>query len=214
MVQRIDQKSDVFAHVAADVIFAGQKLRGLIYQVSSQYAIEQSFFVSLIEFFHTIGEQTKGGIQEDSFRMKGFQLSCYINHALTGGDHVINDQNIFSFYIAAQKLMGNDWIASIDYFRVITAFVEHTHVYTQHICQINCTAGTTLIRADDHQMLTVYLNVIYVGEQCLDKLVSRLYSLKTRQRDCILYTRVMRIKGDDIVHTHRYQLLQSQCAVQ
>ena len=27
MVQRIDQKSDVFAHVAADVIFAGQKLR-------------------------------------------------------------------------------------------------------------------------------------------------------------------------------------------
>ena len=103
MVQRIDQKSDVFAHVAADVIFAGQKLRGLIYQVGSQYAIEQSFFVSLIEFFHTIGEQTKGGIQEDSFRMKGFQLSCYINHALTGGDHVINDQNIFSFYIAARN---------------------------------------------------------------------------------------------------------------
>ena len=30
MVQRIDQQSNVFAHVAADVIFAGQKLRGLI----------------------------------------------------------------------------------------------------------------------------------------------------------------------------------------
>ena len=63
-------------------------------------------------------------------------------------------------------------------------------------------------------MLTVYLNVIYVGEQCLDKLVSRLYSLKTMQWNRILDTRIMRIKGDDIVHTHRYQLLQSQCAVQ
>ena len=57
-------------------------------------------------------------------------------------------------------------------------------------------------------------NVGDIAHQCLEHLVSGTHVVKTGQRNRIRYTRVMRIKGDDIVYTHRYQLLQSQCAVQ
>ena len=74
--------------------------------------------------------------------------------------------------------MSNDRVLAANYNRIIPALVEHTHFHTQYTGKIYGTTHSSFIRADDHQMLTVYLNVIYVGEQCLDKLVSRLHGVE------------------------------------
>ena len=51
-------------------------------------------------------------------------------------------------------------------------------------------------------------------QKTLNKLIGRLNCFKTMQRDRILDTRIMRIKGDDVVNTHAYKLLQCDGTVQ
>ena len=53
--------------------------------------------------------------------------------------------------------MGNDWVTSIDNTGVIAAFVEHTHVNTQVVCQIYGAGHSALVRADNHQVVLVDL---------------------------------------------------------
>ena len=71
-----------------------------------------------------------------------------------------------------------------------------------------------ILLVDDHQMVRIDLHVRSVPEDILDKLVSRLYSLKTIQRYGILDTRIVGVKGDDVLNTHADQFLQGQGAVQ
>ena len=77
--------------------------------------------------------------------------------------------------------MCNDRVTSVYYLGVITAFVEHTHINSQVVCQVYSTVHSAFIRADDHQMFSVDLRGPYTSrEQCLYKLVSRLHSFKIR----------------------------------
>ena len=48
----------------------------------------------------------------------------------------------------------------------------------------------------------------------LDELVRRHYILKTVQRNSIYYTRVMSIKGYDVINAHADKFLKCYCAVQ
>ncbi len=98
--------------------------------------------------------------------------------------------------------MGYNRIAAVHNLAVISAFVEHSHIKTQHICQIYCTVGTSLIRADNHHMIAVDLQIIGFPENAFDKLVSRLYGFKAVERDGVLYAGVVGVKGDNIIHTH------------
>lgn len=76
--------------------------------------------------------------------MQCFQLAGYVDHALAGGDHIVYNDNIFAGYVAAEELMGNDGIASVDDACIVTSFVKHTHINTENICQINSTAPCRL----------------------------------------------------------------------
>ena len=42
MVQVIDDERDVFAHIDADIVRSGEKLRCLVYQVGGQDAVDQT----------------------------------------------------------------------------------------------------------------------------------------------------------------------------
>ena len=53
--------------------------------------------------------------------------------------------------------MGNDRVASVNDGRVVAAFVEHTHVNTQVVCQIYGAGHSALVRADNHQVVLVDL---------------------------------------------------------
>ena len=109
--------------------------------------------------------------------------------------------------------MSDDRVCTVYDVAVITTFVEHTHIYAKYACKEYSTACSTLIRADDHQMVIVDLDVIYAVQDAFYELVSRLNGIESVKRDRILYTRIMCIEGDDVVNTHADQLLKCQCAV-
>ena len=60
VIQFVDDESDIFAQVAADVVLAGEKLRCLVYDVGGQNFCEESFLISLVEFLQSAGEQSEG----------------------------------------------------------------------------------------------------------------------------------------------------------
>ena len=109
--------------------------------------------------------------------------------------------------------MGNDGISAINNSCIITALVEHTHIKTEYVGHVNSTSHTTFIWADDHHVVGIKLQIVHVAEQTLDKLIGRLYCFETMQRNRILHTWIMCIKGDDIINTHMNQLLQCKCTV-
>ena len=110
--------------------------------------------------------------------------------------------------------MGNDGITAVYYFGVVAPFIEHAHVQAQHIGNIDGPAHAALVRADYHHMIGIQLQVRYIAQQPLDKLVSGLYGFESVERNGILYSGVMGVEGDDVVHTHLHQFLKGQCTVQ
>ena len=58
--------------------------------------------------------------------------------------------------------MGNDRVTSVYDTAEVTSLVEHTHINTKYVCKVNCTVGGTFVRADDHQMLGINGQILYV----------------------------------------------------
>ena len=69
--------------------------------------------------------------------------------------------------------MGHNRVASVHDTGVVSAFVEHTHIYAQVVGQIYGAAHRSLIGADYHQVILVNLQCLIMGEEGLDKLISR-----------------------------------------
>ena len=65
VIQLVDDESDIFAQVAADVIFAGEKLRCLVYDVGGQNFCEESLLIRLVDFLQSAGEQSEGRAHVD-----------------------------------------------------------------------------------------------------------------------------------------------------
>ena len=97
--------------------------------------------------------------------------------------------------------MGHDRIAAVYDSRIISAFIEHTHIDAEDIGHIDGALHSTLIRADDHQMIAVKIDSVTLLNQRLYKLVSGLYCIKAAVWNGVLYTRVMGIKCNDILYS-------------
>src|SRR5699024_1104951 len=108
MVERFNQKSDVLAHIYVNIIGLGKKLLRLINQICRQYPVYQSFLISLIKSLQTVGEQSEGRTHKDAACFAALQLCCNIDHTVAGRNHIINNNDILTFYIASQKLMRNN----------------------------------------------------------------------------------------------------------
>ena len=63
-------------------------------------------------------------------------------------------------------------------------------------------------------MIGINLEILLVAEKIFNKLICRLHGFKAVERDCVLYSGVVGIEGDDIVHTHFYKLLKCDGTVQ
>ena len=72
----------------------------------------------------------------------------------------------------------------------------------------------TLVRADDHEMILVNLQVRLRFQKRFDKLIRRIEVVKAFQRNRVLHTRVMGIKSDDVGYSHVNQFLQCLGTVQ
>ena len=62
-------------------------------------------------------------------------------------------------YVGTEELMGNDGVASIDNLRVVSSLIEHTHVQTKNVGNVDGTSHTAFIRADDHHVVAVNLKI-------------------------------------------------------
>ena len=77
MVQGIDDVSNVLTHVTVYIIRFLKKLRCLVNQVGGQDVVEETFFISLVKFIHSIGEKTEGGTDKDASGFSLFQPRSY-----------------------------------------------------------------------------------------------------------------------------------------
>ena len=58
--------------------------------------------------------------------------------------------------------MSYDRVTSVYDTAVITTLVEHTHVYTEYVCKVDSTVCSTLIRRDNHEMVSINSDILYV----------------------------------------------------
>ena len=110
--------------------------------------------------------------------------------------------------------MSHYRISALDDLRIIPSFIESTYIHADDVTKVYSASHSSLIRRYDHHVVGIHLYIRNICKKCLDKLISRLNGFKAVRRDGILYTRVMRIKGNNVLNTHVDQLLQSQCAVE
>lgn len=93
--------------------------------------------------------------------------------------------------IVAKEFMGNDGVFAVDNCGIVTAFIEHTHVHTQDTGEIHSTSHSPFIRADDHQMVFVDLQIRNGTGQSFDILIWRIETVKTIQWNRIADTGIM-----------------------
>ena len=110
--------------------------------------------------------------------------------------------------------MGNYGIAAVYNLCIIPAFIEHAHIQAQNVGDIDSPSHASFIGADYHHVVGINLQILLVAEKVFDELVGGLYGFKTVERDGILHSGIVGIKGYDVVHTHFYQFLKSDGTVQ
>ena len=82
MIQCIDDKSNIFAHITVDVIWFRQKLRCLVDQVCRKDTVNNTVFICFVEFLHTVCKQTECSRSENPVCFTLFQLRSDIYDAV------------------------------------------------------------------------------------------------------------------------------------
>ena len=59
MIQRVDQKSDIFAQIDIHVVWSGKQFRRLVDTVCCQNFADRTLFISFIEGSQTICKEAK-----------------------------------------------------------------------------------------------------------------------------------------------------------
>ena len=136
MVDDVNDTCKIFAHICFDVVRLGQKLRQTVVEVGSNDFVNPAFFVVFIEFIKTICKQTVCGADEYTVCVAHYDQLCNIQHTFTGRNHIVDDDNIFAFYGITKEFVSNDWVFTVYNGRVVTTFVEHTHVYTEDVGEV------------------------------------------------------------------------------
>ena len=59
--------------------------------------------------------------------------------------------------------MSYDGVTTVDDPGVISSLVEHTHIQTENVGDVDGTSHTTFIRADDHHVAGIQLQIFYIA---------------------------------------------------
>lgn len=60
MVQIIDDKGNILAHIHIDVVRTLQQIRSLVYQIGCQDPVNKSVLIIFVKFCKAIGKKTEG----------------------------------------------------------------------------------------------------------------------------------------------------------
>ena len=171
MIQCINDQSDIFTQIAADIVVSCEKLRILINKVCSKKFIKDTVLVSFVKFFHSFGEETESGTDKDLAGAAFLKKRCDLKDALTGRNHIIDQDDIFAFKLWSEELVSCDRMTAFDHFAVVKTAVVHTHVHTKDVGKIDGSAHASLVRADDHEMVIVNMKIFHIVEKGFYKLI-------------------------------------------
>ena len=136
MIHKINDGCQELAHIGLGIIGPGVKLRRLIGEVGGDYPVEPAVFIGLVEGLKAIGEQSEGTADENTLGIHFLQLSGGIQHAFSGGNHIVNNDNVLSVNAVSQEFMGDDGVLAVYNGGIIAAFVEHAGIDAEYIAEI------------------------------------------------------------------------------
>ena len=214
MVQCVDDVCDVLAHAAAPVPRTLEKTGGLIDEVRRENFCDDAVLISFVELGESIREETEGREYVNSAGLAFLKGAGNLEAAFAGGNHIVVDDQVLALDIGAKELMCDDRVAAVDNTGVVPSLVEHTDIKTQDIGEIDGSLHTAFVRADDHHVIGINGEILLGFQQSLDELIDRLDRLEAGERNCILDSRIMCVKGDNVVDAHADKLLKSDSAVE
>ena len=114
VVKSVNDVRNVLTHINLGIPLSGKKLRSSVNKVGGEDAIDETICMSIVEILKAVAEETKGCEYKDTLCTFVLKLLCDVNNRVTGGNHVVNDDNILTLYVTTKILMSNDRILTID----------------------------------------------------------------------------------------------------
>ena len=164
VVQRINNISNIFAHVTADIPFFFKQIRTPVNQVCRKDSRDKPLLVCLVKTLKAACEKTKGRGGKDAPCFSFLQVCGNFKHALARGNHVIDDNDILPLDTASKEFMCHNRVAPVHNFCIVTPFVEHTHVKPHDVCRVDCAAHAAFVRADNHHMVRIDGQIRHIAQ--------------------------------------------------
>ena len=137
MVDNINNTCKILAHICLYIVRSGQKLRDTVIQVSSDNLVDPALLIVSVKFIHALSKQTVSGADKYTVCVALFDLFGNIKHTFTGGDHIVNNDNVLALYGVTKKLMCYNRVLAVYNGGIITSLIEHTHVYAKDIGEVH-----------------------------------------------------------------------------
>ena len=214
VVEGIDYVSHVLAHINLGVPISCKKLGGSVNEVGGEYLVNYALLVGLVDIIKTVAEQTEGSKGEDTVSTLLLELSCYVDNRVTGGNHIVYDNNVLARYLTAEILVSNDGVLAVDDDGVVASLVEHTEVNAHNGGIVHTLAHSALVGRDNHSLVGVDVEVGILVEHRLDHLICRAHVLKAVKRNGVLNSGVVSVEGDKVGDAHSNELLECKRTVE
>ncbi len=146
--------------------------------------------------------------------MHALELARRVQNAAAGGDHVVHDDDVLPLQIAPEELMRHNRILAVDDAGIVPSLVEHSGIHAQNAGKINGPVQCTLVRRDHDEMLLVQNDIGEIVYDRLEKRIGRNKIVKIRKGRYVLDSRIVRIKGDEILDAEIHQLPEHVGSVQ
>ena len=132
VVQGVDNQCNVFAHIDFNVPFSFKKLGHTVNEVGGEDLGEKTLFVCFVQSFKAVAEQTEGSEYEDAASALFFELSGNVDDGFTGGDHIVDNDHVFTVDVSAKVFVRFDGVFAVDDDGIVAALIEHTEVKAQN----------------------------------------------------------------------------------
>ena len=183
----LTEKIGQLVQVPGEVLNAEDVYKRQVGEVGSDYPVEPAVFIGLVEGLKAIGEQSEGTADENTLCIHFLQLSGGIQHAFSGGNHIVNNDNVLSVNAVSQEFMGDDGVLAVYNGGIIAALVEHAGIDAEYISEIYGAVKGAFIGADNDSMILIDDQIILRIKQRPHELIRRRKIVKTVERGCVLY---------------------------
>ena len=104
-------------------------------------------------------------------------------------------------------------VATVDYRGIITTFVEHTEVESEHGGVIHVSWDCALVGRYDHKAVFVETHVGEIPRKAFENLIMYKVIVKSHKRNGVLHPRIVSVKRDYVAYSHILKFLKHLSAV-